>query len=300
MLTVSLVCVLLCLSIRVNGSSSLKPPGSTELVGLDDKPLDQPGARLGRMSLGFGLLKLNLFRDIPSEVHFLQVLLAKWVAGAIGTLLALDLDRRILARGFATRGGKRHARQAGLAQGFFIREISWRARVYDLPLRYLHRRHLAGAGARTGVWNAGYLLALPILIAHFTVIYSASVLLAVCTRNTIVSAFGSIVFWGICFGFNFGRHALQAIDAVKNPNSSHSRFAQGLVEVGYWILPKPADFLMVLDRALDSGAHFEGFAALENAANLPLFSPALSIAASLVFAAVMFLISTREFASTDY
>src|SRR4030088_1674685 len=65
-----------------------------------------------------------------------------------------------------------------------------------------------GLGAHTGVWNASYLLCVPILLLHFAIFFSFSLLLAVCTRSTVVCVFGSIVFWFLCWGMNYGRHAV--------------------------------------------------------------------------------------------
>ena len=63
---------------------------------------------------------------------------------------------------------------------------------------------------RTGVWDAVYLPAVPLLLLHFAIFFSFSLLLAVCTRSTVVCVFGSIAFWGICWAINFGRHAVTA------------------------------------------------------------------------------------------
>src|SRR5437764_1178461 len=41
-------------------------------------------------------------------------------------------------------------------------------------------------GVRTQVWDASYLYAIPLLLLHFAVFFSVSLLLAVCTRSTVV------------------------------------------------------------------------------------------------------------------
>lgn len=300
MLAASAICILVCLSVSIKGSATLKPAGSTELVGPDDKPISAPGTSLGELSLGFGLFRLNFFRDAPSEIHFIQVLLAKWVAGVIGTWLAL-----IWTAGFLPE-----ALRPGTVDLALVKPISRRLFLFGKYLGvmafltfqagfFIFGTWLA-LGMRTGVWNRGYLLALPILLAHFAVVYSASVLLAVCTRNTVVCAMGSLLFWGICFGLNFGRHSLAALETAAKPNASGSRLTRGLVEVAYWSLPKPADLLIVMDRALDAEAHFKGFETLEKAGATTAFPPAWSIASSILFALVGFALSAREFALTDY
>ena len=67
---------------------------------------------------------------------------------------------------------------------------------------------------RTGVWDAAYLLSIPLLLLQFAVFFGFSLLLAVCFRSTVVCVFGSIAFWGICWAINFGRHAVMAAAAV--------------------------------------------------------------------------------------
>ena len=85
----------------------------------------------------------------------------------------------------------------------------------------LRRRHLAGPRDRTGVFDARYLLAIPVLLLHFTVFYSFSAMLAVWTRSTVVCVFGTLLFWVMCWGMNFGRHAVVAHD----PAGMSRRFA---------------------------------------------------------------------------
>ena len=71
MLGVSGLCILFCLGARIEGGGSLRIDGEIELFGGDGKPLAGPNPKPGRLSLGFGGVRLNLFRDGRAEVHFL-------------------------------------------------------------------------------------------------------------------------------------------------------------------------------------------------------------------------------------
>ena len=93
---------------------------------------------------------------------------------------------------------------------------------------------------RTGVWDAAYLLCIPLLLLQFAVFFGFSLLLAVCFRSTVVCVFGSIAFWGICWAINFGRHAVMAAAAVAGCGK-FSTLAVRMADIGYWILPKPVD-----------------------------------------------------------
>jgi hypothetical protein len=110
--------------------------------------------------------------------------------------------------------------------------------------------------------------------------------------------FGSILFWCVAWSMNFGRHALvTSTDMVSD--TIHSSFMNGLVELGYWILPKPADLGALLFNSLGADNHFGkvvDLAALETHG----FSMTLSILSSLAFTVVILFASARKFQATDY
>ena len=155
-------------------------------------------------------------------------------------------------------------------------------------------------GLRTGIWEPGYLLCIPLLLLNFAIAYGASSILAVCTRNTTVCVFGSILFWFICFGMNYGRHSIIALPELSSGGAATPELFHWATEAGYWLLPKPADLSILLDRAVKAGDHFGAqpeFAAVER---LQAFHPWLSVLSSLAFTAAMLTIAAREFAETDY
>ena len=58
MLAVSLLCILFCLSVHIEGGQALKPPGEIELYGGDRQPLTGTNPNPGFMSMGFGAVRL--------------------------------------------------------------------------------------------------------------------------------------------------------------------------------------------------------------------------------------------------
>src|SRR5208337_5358062 len=78
MLAASAVAIFFCLSATIEGGEPLRPPDVLELRRAH-----------GHMSLAFGAWRIQLFRDGQAQVHFMLLLLAEWVAGGGGTLLAL-------------------------------------------------------------------------------------------------------------------------------------------------------------------------------------------------------------------
>ena len=105
-------------------------------------------------------------------------------------------------------------------------------------------------GLRTGFWDPTYLLCIPLLLLHFSIFFGFSVLLAVCTRNAVVCVFGSILFWCVAWSMNFGRHAVHDLDRPGFRERSARRILSGLIDFGYWVLPKPADLGMLLFDSL--------------------------------------------------
>jgi ABC-type transport system involved in multi-copper enzyme maturation permease subunit len=300
MLTVSGLCILLCLSVGIDGVASLKRPGETELIGADNKPYTGADPRHGQMTLAFGAIRLALFRDAQAQVHFLESVLAKWVAGAVGTLLAL-----IWTAGFLPEFLQPNAAAVLLAKP--VPRWSLLVGKYLGVLAFVGFQACvfvggtwAALGLRTGIWLPGYLLTVPLLLLNFAVLYSFSALLAVCTRSTVACVFGSILFWGLCCGMNYGRHAVLAQEVIAPEAAPYPAHLVAGVEAGYWLLPKPADLGILLEQALDAGKHFAALPEFRAVMERGAFHPELSLLSSLLFCAGMLLVSARQLATTDY
>jgi hypothetical protein len=257
MLCVTGLCTLFCLSVHIDGPRSLTPEGEIELYGGDRQPLTGANPNPGSMTVGFGALRYTLFRDAEAEVRFLHSFLALWVAGAIGTLAAL-----IWTAGFLPAFLEPSAASVLLAKpaprwllltGKFVAVIAF----VGFQEAIFFFATWAALGLRTGIWSPGYLLCIPLLLLQFTIIYSFSALLAVYTRNTVVCVFGSLLFWFACYAMNFGRHETLAMPVLDPTVAPLPATVQGSVEVGYWIMPKPGDVLILLDTALDAKEDFD-------------------------------------------
>src|SRR5262249_56322042 len=84
---------------------------------------------------------------------------------------------------------------------------------------------------RTGVWDMTCFLAVPVLLLHFAVFFSFSVLLAVTTRSTVACVFGSLLFWLGCLAMNLGRHTALTLPDLQGVAPSFAF----LVDAGYWV-----------------------------------------------------------------
>jgi hypothetical protein len=288
--------VLACLSVRVQGPRSLQIPGEIELMRPDKQPLTGPDPKLGQMTIGFGLLSVPNFRDIESEVGFLQALIARWAAGVAGTLLLLASTAGFLPEflkpGAASILLAKPVPRWTLLTGKVVGVLAF---VTLLIGGFVVGTWLA-LGAKTGVWSPGYLLAWPLLVVQFASLYTASVVAATCTRNATVSLFTALACWVICLGVNHSRDSLQVTEGAP----SHTRVTRLAIETAYWVLPKPLDFSKMLDQAVGASKHFAGSADPEEDVTGGRIGFAFSIASSLAFAAVMLGVAARQLSTTDY
>jgi len=304
MLAVSGVCILFCLSVSVHGQLSLEHgDGPAEFLPANDPQADpEKAARAGvdvagaEMTMAFGAVRLPLARYGRDGVRFIQLVLAAGVADALGVLLALIWTAGFLPTflepGAASVLLAKPAPRWSLLAGKYLGVLAF---VGCQALVFVGGTW-AALGLRTGVWDMAYLLCVPLLLLHFAVFFSFSALLAVCTRSTVVCVIGSLLFWLVCWGMNYGRHLVAAVPDVQQVPGSLT----WLVEGGYWVLPKPADLGLILFDALDAGHHFGKGVALQNVQARGDFHPELSILSSLVFTVAMLYVAGRQFVTTDY
>ena len=150
-------------------------------------------------------------------------------------------------------------------------------------------------GARTGVWPAGYWLAVPLLVVNFGVFYAVSAFLAVWTRSTVACAFGVLLFWLLCWAVNLAHHSL----AVA-PAGTTTPAARALSAVGYWVLPKPLDLDGIFSDAMGAGEFKAPVPELKQLQEAGQSHPELSVLASVLFGAVVLGLAAYEFRETDY
>jgi hypothetical protein len=183
--------------------------------------------------------------------------------------------------------------------------------------------------ARTGDWSLRYLWCIPLLVIHFAVFFSFSCMLAVWTRSTIVCIFGTLLFWAVCTGINYGRHQTlaetplapkqsAAVLGLTTPTgtladapraATAARVAQMeepprrlslALEVGYWVLPKPIDVGILEGRLLGADEHVAPVPQYRTVKERGRLHLDLSLLASCLFAVVMLGVAGYEFVKADY
>src|SRR5262249_4520743 len=155
-------------------------------------------------------------------------------------------------------------------------------------------------GLRTGFWHPAYLLGIPLLVVNFGGVYGFSVLLATWSRNTIACLFGSILFWLVSLGMNYGRHAALTWSSLAPDSPGLPRSFRFLIEVGYWILPKPADLIVMLDAAIGAREHFGKIQEFEYVQRHGQFFPELSVLSSLLFTVAILFVAARKLKTAEY
>jgi ABC-2 family transporter protein len=304
MLGLSAIFIAVCLSVGVQGGVSLEKDGER----LDFLPSQDPYVEQardnksgvvvlgGEQTLFFGAIRVPLGRDAKDAVHFVQLLLAGGVADTFGILLALIWTAGFLPTFLEPNAVavlvSKPAPRWTLLMGKYLGVLAFVA-VHAL---IFVGGTWAALGLRTGIWDVGYLLCVPLLLLHFSIFFSVSALLATCTRSPIVCILGSLLFWFACWGMNYGRHVTVLMAAAGHDGSTLA----ALVNAGYWVLPKPADLGMVLFDALKAGSSFQRLAALQAVDKQGAFQPVLSVLTSLAFTLVTLAGAARRFATTDY
>ena len=290
MLGVSAVFIVFCLSISMEQGATRDP----ELKEYFDPKTGTPGIPKAKMTVLFGMFSYEEFRGKAEQVHFVQVLLASYVASGAGLLLTLlwtagflpDFLQPSSASVLCAKPVPRWA----LLLGKYLGVIAF----VTVQVAFFFVGTWLALGFRTGEWLYGYLAGIPLLVLHFAIIYSFSVLVAVWTRSTIACLFGSTVFWILCWSMNLGHHYI----ATQVP-----QLASVFAEIGYWILPKPADIILLLEKIIGTGEHQGTLADLVHLPALQQaggFQPELSLLTSLLFSVIMLLIASHELSTTDY
>ncbi|MBM3980027.1 MAG: transcriptional regulator [Planctomycetes bacterium] len=296
MLGLTVLCTAFALSVNVSGTEEReRHPHELPFRMPKGQGGDGVDEAKGRVSVGFGMVTYAVTKNRADSVRELQVWLAGVLADTAGVLLAL-----LWTAGFLPSFLEPHAVTVLLAKPAPRWTILAGKYVGVVLFVALHATLFVGGtwlglGAATGVWDVRYWLAVPLLVTNFAVFYAISALLAVCTRSTVVAVFGTLLFWVLCWAMNYTHLRLNAVP-VEGVTSN----ASFLVELGYWVLPKPLDLSGLFFDAMNAGAYTAPVPEIEAAKARGMYHPELSALASLAFAAGALLVAAYEFRTQDY
>jgi ABC-type transport system involved in multi-copper enzyme maturation permease subunit len=301
MLGLTLLCTVFCLGASVTGDEQReKHPDELPVYmpkSQADAKVKAEGIRVagGQVSLGFGLFKFEVGKSRNDSVKLIQLWLAGILADTAGVLLAL-----LWTAGFLPAFLEPHAVTVLLAKpaprwsilaGKYVGVVLFVA----LQAVIFVTATWFGLGIATGVWEGRYWFAVPLLIMNFAVFYAFSATLAVVTRSTVVSVFGTLLFWLLCWAMNFTHHKI-----VGSEVPGIAPMAAFLVDAGYWILPKPLDLSGIFFEAMKAGEYSTPVPELRAVQEKGAFHPELSVMASLLFAVGLLSLAAYEFRTMDY
>jgi ABC-type transport system involved in multi-copper enzyme maturation permease subunit len=297
MLTVSALAVLVCLSISTEGglppdTQFFEPRAGAEA---DDVGQEAPSVE-GSITFGFGWIRVGMGRGPDDSVRLVQLLLAGSVADTVGLLLALVWTAGFLPEfiqpGTVTVFLAKPVSRGALLVGKCLGVLAF---VTANVLVFVLGTWMA-LGLRTGVWDVRYLACIPLFLVNFTIFFSFSALLAVYARSTVVCVFGTVLFWFVCWGINYGRHAALAYGASR-PDSMFSGAIVTTADICYWMFPKPLDLQAILTNALEAGKHFNVKPRFATIGQTPT---ALVILSSLAFPLFVYYSAVQTFRSREY
>ena len=288
--------ILLCLSVSVDGYTARTPDGEIELMGPDNQPFVGLATQRGQTSVAFGLIRMDQGRDGRADVLFLQELLAKFGAGALGILLMLlwtsgFLPDFLQSESASVLLAKPVPRWAVLV-GKYLGVVAVMAMQTSI---FVGGTWLA-LGFKTGAWFPGYLYTIPIVVACFGILFSFMTLLAVLTRSAVVSVVGTLVFWAVCAGVTNFRHELVTENAPPSVRRE-------LTETGYWVLPKTVDLVYVLHELIspaEGKVRLAPVLVLLKLEERNAFHPELSVLCSMLFSGALLGLAARRFAAANY
>lgn len=301
MLGLTVLCTVFCLGIRVTGDEEA-PRHPHQLPtympkSQDTQSVRDEGIRVvnGEVSLGFGLFKFPVAKHRIDSVRHIQLWLAGVLADTVGVLLAL-----LWTAGFLPTFLEPHAVTVLLAKpaprwSLLVGKYLGVVLFVALHAVLFVAGTWFGIGMSTGVWDASYWFAVPLLVMNFAVFYAFSAFLAVCTRSTVVAMFGTLLFWSLCWVMNMTHHHLIGFDV-----SGVAPLSSFLIEAGYWTLPKPLDMSGVFFDAMRASSYSMPVAEVAAMKAKGQFYPELSLLASFGFAAAVLGIASYEFRKMDY
>jgi len=249
----------------------------------------------GQLSLGFGLVTVPIGRSRDDTVRQLMLVLVGLVGDTLGVLLALLWTAGFLPAFLEPQSATVLLAKPAPRWSILLGKYAGVCLFVGLNAAVFIGGTWGALGLKTGVWFKAYWLAVPLLVLNFAVFYAVSTFLAVWTRSAVTAAFGTLLFWALCWAMNYTHHHLLAYPILEL--NSSSSFA---MEASYWFLPKPFDLGAIFYETMQA----DGFSARPEEIRLlqesGRFHPELSLLASGAFAAGALAIAAYEFETMDY
>jgi len=300
MLGLSAICIVFCFGVGVEGGVE-RDEG--EIYTKSGKVLTGPNDEPGRLTLLFGTFPVSFSRTANEEVLFIRSIFASWIAGTIGVLVAL-----IWTAGFVPESLQPSAASVLLAKPiprwlFLLGKYLGVVCFVALHATIFFVGTWFALGVKTDVWQLDYLVGIPLIVFHFSVIFAFSVMLAVLFRSTMACVVGGVLFWMVCYAINYGRHFAVVYPDLNPGAEAMPAFTMFLSELGYWLLPKPADMTIIQQNLLNldgSMMTLEASEPFKTVIRKDLFHPIASLTTSCIFPIFALWAAASQLGKTDY
>ncbi|MGL5094134.1 MAG: ABC transporter permease subunit, partial [Planctomycetia bacterium] len=230
-----------CLSLTARTVTTPPPVGA---------PVGSPSATHGEIGLAGAGWSMRLGADAAEAERTAPALVAGVAANGAGVLLALAWTAGFLPNFVQPQSVFVLLAKPPRRRGLLVGKVAGAVAVVAAYGGIFIAATWVAFGLRTGRWDAGYLLAIPMLALNFFLFYSMSALVGVFLRSTAASIIGSIFFYAVCVGMNAGQRF--ASEALSDKPGAVAAPMLRATEFCYWLLPKPVDLQFLLWQALDA------------------------------------------------
>lgn len=153
--------------------------------------------------------------------------------------------------------------------------------------------------ARTGWFDARFLLVGPILAGLFAIVYAISCVAAVLFETPVVSVLLALGFWLGCSVVAFAKHDLPKIEGPTGARLEIPKPLLAAIDAAYWVLPKPRDLGQLAASVTLEGREPPEIARLERDLKPRIDFPK-SAASSAAFTAALLAAGCVVFRRRDY
>lgn len=137
--------------------------------------------------------------EVQKQAQGLLQTINSSIVGPIGLLVAIFVTSTIIPRMFEPGAIDLLLSKPVSRTGLYLTRFFSGCAFVLITFSYFIAGLWLIVGVRLGVWNNGLLLAIPLLLFAFAVIYSVSAATGVVWRNPIVSVFVAVLVWGAGF-----------------------------------------------------------------------------------------------------
>jgi ABC-type transport system involved in multi-copper enzyme maturation permease subunit len=154
-------------------------------------------------------------------------------------------------------------------------------------------------GMRSGVWNPKFLLAIPLLVFSFAVLYAVSVLTAILTRSAVVSILVTCVFAGFLYIAGTLYSAYDVLNNTPGMKEEIPGWVHTTADIVHGVLPRTKDIDKISSKLIgEVMTEADQRRNMLHLVTYPSWGPALGVSAAWI--AVLLGLASWRFISRDF